>query len=308
MKLLTLTEQHTLHHRYKLDDLYRQWSPILSMLQRKYNEADAQTLWYQAVRQIIRLRGEQSYRDQEIAPIYNELLTDGLSLDKTARSKEQAQRTATTVMCIVLTMLMNAVEKGHEDESFDNEPVCMAIMDILSGDVYFQSLMNLFFKRNIGYDGNKVIITPSDPMLETTLPESMDEVGKEEINQMVENVMSRTKGLQALFGDGWAKWKPLWCEILTDTEFMLLLKNQEPRGTEWDINQKMVCNVVGLIKAKTKMKASFQALNDAICTKNMRSYFSNIADFEGTDCVFSREQSDRLRQLIEKLFLSTESK
>ena len=60
MRLLTKNEQQTLHHRYKQNDLYRQWSPILAMLQRKYDEADAQTLWHQAEQQIVRLRGELS--------------------------------------------------------------------------------------------------------------------------------------------------------------------------------------------------------------------------------------------------------
>ena len=66
MKLLKPDEQHTLHHRYKQSDLYRQWSPILAMLQRQYNEADAQTLWHVAEQQIVRLRSEQAFIEQEI--------------------------------------------------------------------------------------------------------------------------------------------------------------------------------------------------------------------------------------------------
>lgn len=181
MKAFTPDEQRMLHHRFKQSDLYRQWSPILAMLQRDYKEADPQTLWYEAECQIVRLKGEQTFREQEICPIYNELLAG------------YSRRTASTVMCIVLTMLMNAVERGHEEESFDNEPMCMAIMDILSGDKYFQGLMNLFFKRNKGYDGQKITIAPSDPMLENSIIESMDNIAKEEIEQMVKKVVSRTQ-------------------------------------------------------------------------------------------------------------------
>ena len=115
MKLLSLTDRNTLYHRYVQSDLYRQWAPILSMLQRKFDEADPASLWYVAERQIVRLRGEQSFREQDIAPIYSELLSDCQKFDESPRSKEQARRTASTVMCIVLTMLMNAVEKGHEE-------------------------------------------------------------------------------------------------------------------------------------------------------------------------------------------------
>lgn len=305
MKILTPDEQRTLHHRYKQSDLYRQWSPILATLQRQYGEADAQTLWHLAELQIVRLRAEQAFREQEISPIYNELLTDCLKFGENTRTKEQAKRTAATVMCITLTMLMNAVEKGHEDESFDNEPMCMAIMDILSEDAFFQNLMNLFFKRDTGYDGKKVVITPSDPMLEKTIYESMDDVAKEEIKQMVKNIVSRTQRLKMLFGDYWKAWEPLWLDICADSQFVLLMKNEEPRTTDWGMNQKMVCNVVGMFKDQTKLTASIKAINDMLSSTNVRSYISNHADYGGTNTVFTREQHDRIKQLIEKHILST---
>lgn len=305
MKILTPDEQRTLHHRYKQSDLYRQWSPILAMLQRRYDEADAQTLWHVAELQIVRLRSEQAFREQDISSIYNELLTECLKFDGATRTKKQAKHTAATVMCITLTMLMNAVEKGHEDESFDNEPICMAIMDILSEDAYFQNLMKLFFKRDTGYDGKKVVITPSDPMLEKTIYESMDDVAKEEIKQMVKHVVSRTQGLKTLFGDSWKAWEPLWHDICADSQFVLLMKKEEPRTTDWGMNQKMVCNVLGIFRDQKKLTASIQALNDAVCKTNMRSYISNHADYSGTNTVFDQEQHDRIKQLIENHILST---
>ena len=46
VKILTTEEQHSLHHRYKQSDLYRQWAPILALLQRKNGEMDAATIWF----------------------------------------------------------------------------------------------------------------------------------------------------------------------------------------------------------------------------------------------------------------------
>lgn len=305
MELLSKDEQHTLHHRYKQNDLYRQWSPILSMLQRKYDEADVETLWYVAEQQIIRLRGEQSFREQEIAPIYSDLLTDCQKFDGTSRTKEQARKTATTVMCVMLTMLMNAVEKGHEDESFNNEPMCLAIIDTLINDAFFQRLMTLFFKRNTGYDGQKVVITPSDPMLVNTLTESMDEVAREETKLMVNAVISHTKGLKALLKDYWNVWEPLWKDILADNQFMLKMKSEEPNGTSWGINQKMVFNVVGMFKARAKLTDAIAKFNDAMSSINRRTYISNHADYGTPNCVFSREQHNTIIQLIDKHLLAT---
>ena len=134
----------------------------------------------------------------------------------------------------------------------------------------------------------------------------MDEVAKEDIKQMVENVMNRTRGLKVLFKEDWNAWKPLWQNILADTKMMFLIKKEEPRSTDWGINQKMICNVVGAFKDKTKLNVSVKALNDALCSKNIRSYISNHADYNGTDSVLSREQHDRIMHLIEKYVLSKE--
>lgn len=308
MKLLTKDEQRTLHHRYKLNDLYRQWSPILSMLQRKYDEVDMVTLWYVVEQQIVRLRGEQSFREQEIAPIYSDLLTDCLTIGGDTRTKEQAQQTAATVMCIVLTMLMNAVEKGHEEECFDNEPMCLAILDIFINDAFFQGLINLFFKRNTGYDGQKVIITPCDPMIEKTLTESMDEVALEEIDRMVENVMTHTQRLKTLLKDYWNVWKPLWKDILTDDQFMLKMKNEEPNRTDWGMNQKMVYNVVGMFRDRAKLTDAVASFNKAMSTLNRRTYISNHANYGKSDCVFTKEQHDKIIKLIDKHISTVDNK
>lgn len=308
MKLLSPTDKKTLYHRYVHSDLYRQWAPILSMLQRKYDEADPASLWYVAERQIVRLRNEQSFREQYIAPIYSELLSDCQKFDESPRTNEQAHRTASTVMCIVLTMLMNAVEKGHEEDSFANEPMCMAVLDIFVSDAYFQSLMNLFFKRSTGYDGQKVIITPSDPMIEKTLTESMDEVALEEIDRMVKNVMTHTQGLKTLLKDYWNVWEPLWKDILTDDQFMLKMKNEEPNGTDWGMNQKMVFNVVGMFKDRAKLTDAVATFNNAMSSINRRSYISNHAYYGKSDCVFTREQHDRIISLIDKRLLAKTNK
>jgi hypothetical protein len=292
MKILTPEEQHTLHHRYKQNDLYRQWMPILAMLQRNYGVADAQTLWHEAECVIVRLREEQTFREQEIAPIYNALLA------------ETSHSTATTVMCIIMTMLINAVDRGHEDEYFDNEPMCMAIADIFLNDTFFHALMKQFFSRSAGYDGKKVVITPSDPMLEETAYECMNEIAKEEIDSMVQKVVSHTKGLSFLFGTHWTAWEPLWRDICTDTQLMLMMKAVQPRGNDWGINLKMVCNVIGIFKDNTHTEVTIKNINDAVCPKNIRNYVSNYAARNSSDAVLNKEQRDRIKKMIEKYILS----
>lgn len=290
MKILTPEEQRTLHHRYKNNDLYRQWSPILAQLQRNYNEKDAQTLWFAAEQVIAKLRKEDMYREQEISLLYNELIS------------ESSCQTASTIMCIVLTMLMNAVEKGHEEEYFDNEPMCMAIMDILENDTFSNKLMQFFFNRKVGYDGKAVVITPQNPMTDDSFIENMDEVAQREIEQTIKAIMDYTQGLQTFFNEYWNLWAPFWYKICEDTQMMLILKQKNPRTSTLNVNEKMVCNIIGLFNETVKANISVQQINSAISGKNLRSYISNHAYYGRSDSVFHRDQHDKIKNIIETMF------
>lgn len=170
VKILSEAQQRTVHEKRKENDLYRHWLPILTKLHRECGEMDTPSLWLLAEQKIGQLK-KSSYRETDIHIIYNELLDDCLTFTQNGKAKiertpGQACQTAKTVMCVLLTMLLNAIKKDHEDEFFDNEPICMAILDILKEDRFFVGLMEFFLSRETGYDGKKVVITPHDPMLE----------------------------------------------------------------------------------------------------------------------------------------------
>lgn len=217
--VLTKAEQNVVHNRCRANDLYRQWAPILSKLQRDYEEMDGASLWHLAEQKIDRLRRTTPYREQEIPVIYNELIDDcrvfsQKGKDNCSRTPEQARRTATTVTCILLTMLLNAIKKDHEDEFFDNEPMCMAIADILKNDNYTERLMDCFFSRDTGYDGKKVIITPHDPMLEGT--EDEWSLKQRAVKQVLEEYDLSNKAACAVIVSAhrknWLKQKPTYKE------------------------------------------------------------------------------------------------
>ena len=117
LKLLSEKEQKNIHHRYRNSDLFRQWSGILCQLEREAGEMDAVSLWFYAESYLQRLRNLQQYRDEDIPYIYNELIErcrvfvrGTESIDRTL---DEAEHSAITVMCVMLTSLMNAVEKGY---------------------------------------------------------------------------------------------------------------------------------------------------------------------------------------------------
>ena len=67
----------------------------------------------------------------------------------------------------------------------------MAIMDVLSKDQYFQRLMALFFERKTGYDGQKVVIAPKDPMLEESSLDDMDETALAELTTTIQEKLGQ---------------------------------------------------------------------------------------------------------------------
>lgn len=302
--LLSETEQRTLHHRYRNSDLFRHWSGILCQLERDAGEMDAVSLWYLAEKCLNRLRDIQQYRDEDIPYIYNDLLNHCSVFVKgnenISRSRQETERTAITVMCVMLTSLMNAVEKGHEYEDFDNKAMCVAIDRLLQDHPYYTMLMNAFFRRKTGNDGKKVVITQSDPMVNSAILESMDDKAKQEMETMKARVLDITKGLKVYFKDKWNAWVSVWDEICKNTEFMQLLSSVDPKRNAWGLNEKMICNVLGIFLELNKdIELAISTANNSLTpNKNRRDYITSHGRHGGSSAVFSEEQHTRIENII----------
>ena len=303
MKLLTADEQQSLHHRYRNSDLFRQWSGILCQLEREAGEMDAVSVWFHAERCLVRLREIQRYRDEEIPYILNDLLRDCMTFTKdgnaVSRSKEAAERSAVTIMCVMLTSLMNAAEKDHENEDFDNKAMCVAIDRQLQRNTYYVMLMNAFFSRDTGNDGRKVVIAPADPMNADTVLETMDETAKRDMEEMKEKVIGLTRRLGTLFKEDWNIWESVWSDICADADLMQLLAAKNPRDNAWGLNEKMVCNVIGIFLEIRGYKKVVSKVNGLLSPdKNRREYITNYGRNGGSSAVFSNEQRTRVETII----------
>ena len=302
--LLSETEQRTLHHRYRNSDLFRQWSGILCQLERDAGEMDAVSLWYLVEQCLNRLRDIQQYRDEDIPYIYNDLLNHCSVFVKgnenISRSRKETERTAITVMCVMLTSLMNAVEKEHEYEDFDNKAMCVAIDRLLQNHPYYAMLMDAFFSRDIGNDGKKVVIKPADPMSDASILESMDEKAKQDMESMKNRVLELTQGLKVYFKNNWDTWVSIWNEICKNTDYMQLLFSVNPGKNAWGLNEKMICNVLGIFLEMNKdIELAISTANDLLTPKkNRRDYISNHGRNGGSSAAFSEEQHTRIENII----------
>ena len=282
----TLNEEEMLllRGRYSNNDLFRHWSPVLCEMERAYGCRDAISLWACAEQCLNRLRSVSRHRETEIDYILRELL------------KETDVTTAVTVMFIVLIRLMNAVKVGQEDAFFDNEPMCIAIMRIMrTNETYkpiFSTIEKLFFGRKIGFDLKPVVIQPSDPMHETLTLDDMAEEAREDMEEVIENVIKHTEPLQIYWGEeAFARWRKLWNDICLDAKLFTLLKRTEPRKSAWGLNEKMVCNVIGIFNSKLEKPENVVKINNCLVpAKNRRNYISNTRFTPDTNCAFNKQE------------------
>lgn len=288
IKILNDEERRTCHNYFRKNDLFRHWHPILSEIE-NITDMDAISVWYNADMILKNLRACTEYRDEELNFIHSEI------------ARKQKKELVSAIMAVVLTRLMNATEEGHEDENIPNDVICNAILKKHFEDVFFGKIMNVFLNRKIGNDGKKVVITPFDPMTQNTSMDDMDEVAKGDIEMYIGKVMNLTKSLSIYFKDKWEKWNTLWTYICMDAELMHLLKETNPNRNDWELNQKMICNVVGICTNKKKIEASINALNKALTSKQISSYIRNPKDFDGSDSAFTKEQYDKVESMITNL-------
>lgn len=285
IKKLNDEERRNCHQLFRNNDLFRHWHPILSEIERNFTEMDAISVWYNADVVLKHLRSVTEFRDEELNFIHSEI------------SRNNTKEVVSTIMAVVLTRLINATEEEHEEEDMPNDLICNAILKNHLEDVFFDKMMNVFFKRNIGNDGKKVVITPSDPMTQNTLLDDMDDIAKKEINDYVNRVMEVTGGLKVYIKD-WNEWENLWKSICLDIELLALLKDISPRGSEWGFNQKMVCNVIGMYVVAKSSDISITSINNALGTKNLRKYISNHCAHKSDSSPLSKEQHDKILKMI----------
>lgn len=285
IKILTNEERRTCHNLFRKNDLFRHWHPILSDIE-GITGIDATSVWYNADVILRNLRACIEYRDDEMNFIHSEF------------EREHKKEAVSAIMAVVLTRLMNATEEGHEEERIANDVICNALLKLHCEDTFFDRIMNVFFKRNIGNDGNKVVITPSDPMTQNTSLDDMDEVAKGEIEAKINRVMELTQGLNVYFKD-WEKWRNLWKSICTDAELETLLDKISPNKNSYGINLKMICNVVGMYVSQLKIDVPVLKINNAISNKNLSSYISQPKDFGGSNSALTSEQYIRIIAMME---------
>ncbi len=128
----------------------------------------------------------------------------------------------------------------------------------------------------------------------------MDEVARKEVEKMQQTLMEKTAGLQPLFGEYWDSWQHLCKLVCMDLELLEKLKVVNPGNNDWGMNQKLICNIIGLFRDVMEIKVSWNAVNTALSEKQLRSYLRNHTDYRGSDADLNAEQHRRIVAMIPK--------
>lgn len=132
IKVLSNEERRFCFEKYRHNDLFRHFYPILCEVERVVTGIDAISLWYHAEQVLQKLRSVIDYRDTEINFLFAEM------------ARENDAKILATVMYLVFIRLANAAERGTERTS--NDPICMAILKIYYNDVFFLKLYEISFR------------------------------------------------------------------------------------------------------------------------------------------------------------------
>jgi len=277
--LLPHEQQNTLRHRYLNDDLFRHWSLILSRLERTEKELNPVSVWYEADRLLQRLQDAGQYGDAEIPFMLTELL------------EAHGHTVALTLLTVLFTRLANAAESAETSDENRHKPLCIAILREISREPVFEQLIMLFESQKLDNHGKKVFIQSTDPMDAAATRAAMDQTANQEMEAMINKVLNLTQGLKVHFKEHWKAWQEVWTAICMDAELMQLLSAKDPADNDWGLNEKMVCNVIGIFIEACGYKRFVSTANSVLSPeKNRRDYISSHGRNGGSSAAFSAEQ------------------
>ena len=142
-----------------------------------------------------------------------------------------------------------------------------------------------------------MVITPSDPMTQNITLDDLDDVAKEEVQTYKNKVIVVTQGLKVHFKN-WTEWENLWESICLDVELLNLLKQKSPRNNSWGINQKMICNVIGIYVGVKMIEVAVSTLNNALGGRNFRSYISDHCAYGTSNTVLTKSQYEKIKMMM----------
>lgn len=297
----------SLRARYRGDDLFRIWVPVLCLQEQQHAELNAVEVWSEAEEICRQLADISEHRDTE-AEFLLTWLTDRHTAWQqaegsgvTLRGKEPGLRTALLILTVLFTQLADASPDTAPDAA-DRNPhraLCRVLARILTNPCYREfaaRLLGTLRRRKQDNEGRPIVLPVADYLQPGDPLQQLDQEARRQVEQMVEEISRQTIGIRSSLCISWEAYVNIWRQLCADHE---LLARRQPRSVQntWGKNWTLVANVIGIMKDAGLVSGSNQQLSAKLGI-NVRSYLTCHADYSSSNTPLTRQQHERIKALL----------
>lgn len=296
---LTREARAELRTRYRDDKLFRAWSHPLLELQREMGQPAPEEIWYLTERLHVRLRDLGDGAPYEIEYVFREIYE---SLTGNDMTKGESIFTAAVVSTVLLSQLCASKPKGKGDNP--NHPCCRALARILTEDDFLPvvgNLMEMLGAEKTDLAGQKLVVPITDYLNEAESDKHLSASTVQEIDRIVDVIWKKCCGAKGMLKVSEESFRELWHKLLSMPDMLTRVKEVSPRKNEWEMNMKMVANVLGIMMNHLKMEFNQSRACDLLGIQKARSYMGNHAAFGTSNTVFSKEEYEKVVALVKEL-------
>ena len=234
------------------DKIYNDWYKYLSFVESDYKLIRSETIIYYADKVIGILR-DSSHKQEKLLSLYNDFVIN------------ISENNAMAIMAVVLIKLLNTIDKDASVLDSPYKSIIGALEARQMKNPNYDKFITMYFDKNTLPLNEYPTFELEDPFKNNTSVENIKQ-----------KIIEVTKPLEKLFGkDRWAAWESLWEQILTEENLRSLASIKKPNSSKnaWDINESMICNVIGLFNLNYKKgegKISTKKLSDALLPEKDR--------------------------------------
>ena len=271
--ILTEAQEKEPRDAYREEPLFRALSGMLSHQRLKKSiRISATAVWHLTMQIYDELNRYDSYQSLEISRIHCELREQFETLYPD--DEPLARRTATTVLFVLLLQLAKA-------DPTDTDPTIRALQRAVAVELtqtereiyrYTLELRRQLDQCRTNDSGQPVTVEPKSYLAQRPTDEAQ---------RMAERILRLTEPLRKSLRIDWATYETLWQCICADKELLQTLTQVSPRNNPWELNMKLVLNVIGMLKAtpltakSNIIDASTHALANSLGASNKRSLIDN---------------------------------
>lgn len=304
----------SLRARYRGDDLFRTWTRALCIIEEKFDELNAVEIWNETEEIRLKLLEIKEHRSNEVEFLFGKLkerhsVWINYANKRVIRKKEDANRTAIIILTVLFSQFADSAP-DEEDDAYERNPnkgLCNALAYKLMKPEHREfttKLLNVFKRWRYDFEGNKIVLPITDYMNIKSPMELMDEEARHEIESIVNEIVENTKGIKRLLNIDWDLYRDIWKQICSMNDILPMINEKRPRSqnNEWGKNLTFVANVIGILREinigdKKVINDSVQNISDSLGT-NLRTYISNHKDFNSTNTALTKEQHQKIENII----------